>query len=86
LVTLAPVIRVTLAARLSAAMLEPMKITKFHIPTEVSKLAQGKKTRVSAQSIALAALSGYEASSQPRQRKGDSLAWLERLYGLEDPR
>jgi hypothetical protein len=34
-------------------------------------LAKGKRTRVSAQTVALAALSGYEASEPD-----DSLAWL----------
>jgi len=60
-----------------------MSATKFNVETELRKLAKGKKTRVSAQTLAICLLPEVAAA---KPKAGDEVQFLDRLFRLEDPR
>ena len=59
-----------------------MSFIVYNLQTELRKLAEGKRTRVSHQMLALHALDYVEAvAAQP-----PDVTFLERLFSLADPR
>jgi hypothetical protein len=68
----------------SPVRLRDMKIQKFNKVTELKKLASGKPTKVSAQTLAHYALE-YVPKTKPKKARED-VEFLERLFSLVDPR
>jgi hypothetical protein len=60
-----------------------MQYMKVDMRNELRRLARGKTTRVPAKVLAGWALDHVGAE---KRAHGDSVRWLEALYGLPDPR
>ena len=67
---------------------EPL-LVRYDIPTEVRKVLRGKPTKATAESLVHAMAPRYFASlKMEAEQAGEqkAVAWLERMFGLEDPR
>jgi hypothetical protein len=64
-----------------------MAYVKIHIPTELRKLAAGKRTKVSAESLLHLTLGHtLDALQAAEPEAGDAVEFLERLFSIPDTR
>jgi hypothetical protein len=64
-----------------------MAFTRYHLPTELKKSAEGKPTLANVQVLRLRAVDiAVKALEAGEPEAGDEAQFLERLFSLPDPR